>query len=177
MCLSVTQYLSVADNARDAVLLHVSASSERQEWRNEATAMKKTTERHILTHSDVCGHSVLCFYKIEHVVFQVTQQITSHTLTVNITVTFLLDAEYQKKTTTIHVLTGALFFYSIKIYFIEIFFTKKPLFNCNSTPNARCISYTNPIHHIWDARYNSVNVWMYVFKEGTLVQDCRLHQL
>ena len=31
MCLSLTQYLSVADNARDALLLHVSASSERQE--------------------------------------------------------------------------------------------------------------------------------------------------
>jgi len=86
--------------------------------------MKETTERHILTHSDVCGHSVLCFYTIEHVVLQVTQQITSHTLTVNITVTFLLVAEYQKKTTTVHVLTGTLYFYSIKIYFIEIFFTK-----------------------------------------------------
>jgi hypothetical protein len=35
--------LSVADNARNAFLLHVSASSERQEWRNEKGAMKKTT--------------------------------------------------------------------------------------------------------------------------------------
>jgi len=39
MCLSLTQYLSVADNARDAVLLHVSAASERQERRNETGAM------------------------------------------------------------------------------------------------------------------------------------------
>ena len=31
MSQSLTQYLSVADNARDGVLLHVSASSERQE--------------------------------------------------------------------------------------------------------------------------------------------------
>jgi len=31
MCLSLTQYLCVADNAGDAVLLHVSAASERQE--------------------------------------------------------------------------------------------------------------------------------------------------
>ena len=31
MCKTLSQYLSVADNARDAVLLHVSASSERQE--------------------------------------------------------------------------------------------------------------------------------------------------
>jgi hypothetical protein len=31
MCLSIKQDLSVADNARDAVLLHVSASSEKQE--------------------------------------------------------------------------------------------------------------------------------------------------
>jgi len=52
MCLSVTQNLSVADNARDAVLLHVSASSERQEWRNETGAMTKTTELHKVAHSD-----------------------------------------------------------------------------------------------------------------------------
>jgi len=37
--------LSVTDNARDAVLLHVSSSSERQELRNETVAMTKTTER------------------------------------------------------------------------------------------------------------------------------------
>jgi hypothetical protein len=49
MCLSLKQYLSVADNARDAVILHVSASSERQERRNERGAMMKKTECHILT--------------------------------------------------------------------------------------------------------------------------------
>jgi hypothetical protein len=42
-------YLFVADNARDAVFIHVSASSERQERRNETGAMTQTTERHILT--------------------------------------------------------------------------------------------------------------------------------
>jgi hypothetical protein len=31
MCKTLTQYLSVADNARDAVFLHVSASRERKE--------------------------------------------------------------------------------------------------------------------------------------------------
>ena len=31
VCMMLGQYLSVADNARDAVLLHVSAASERQE--------------------------------------------------------------------------------------------------------------------------------------------------
>jgi hypothetical protein len=61
--------LSVADNARDAVLLHVSASNERQEWRNETGAMTNITEHHFLTHSNVCG---LCFYAIEHPVVQVT---------------------------------------------------------------------------------------------------------
>jgi len=70
--MSLTQYLSVADNARDAVLIHVSASSERQEFRDKAGAMTKTTERHILTHSDVCGPSILCFYTAEHPVLQVT---------------------------------------------------------------------------------------------------------
>jgi hypothetical protein len=63
MCLSLTQYLSVSDNATDAVLLHVSASSERQERRNEIGSMTKTTERHILTHIDVCSPSVICFIK------------------------------------------------------------------------------------------------------------------
>jgi hypothetical protein len=33
--------MSVADNAGNAVLLHVSASSERQEWGNK-TGLKKT---------------------------------------------------------------------------------------------------------------------------------------
>jgi len=76
------QYSSVVDNARDAVFLHVSASSERQEWGNETGAMTKTTERHILTHNDACGHSVLWFYTTEHLVVQGTQHITPHTLTV-----------------------------------------------------------------------------------------------
>ena len=41
--LPLTQYFYVADNARDAVLLHVSAASERQEQRNKTGAMTKTT--------------------------------------------------------------------------------------------------------------------------------------
>jgi hypothetical protein len=41
--MSVTRYFSVADNARDAVVLHVSASSERQELGNETGAMTKKT--------------------------------------------------------------------------------------------------------------------------------------
>ena len=53
MCLWLKQYLSVADNARDAVFLHVSAASERQERRNETGSMTKKTYRHILTHSNV----------------------------------------------------------------------------------------------------------------------------
>jgi hypothetical protein len=64
--------LSVADNARDAVLLHVSASNEGQERRNKTGAMTKTTERHNLTHSNICGPSVLYFYTVEHLVVQVT---------------------------------------------------------------------------------------------------------
>jgi len=79
MLLSLTQYLYVADNARDAVLLHVPASSERQEQRNETGAMMKTTEHHILTH---LWSFFLCFYKIENLSVQVTQYITPHTLTV-----------------------------------------------------------------------------------------------
>jgi hypothetical protein len=55
VCLSLKQYLSVADNARHAVLLHVPASSERQEPRNERGAMMKKAERHILKHRDACG--------------------------------------------------------------------------------------------------------------------------
>ena len=73
MCLLLTQYLSVADNARDAVFLNVSASSERQERRNETGAMTKTTECHMLTHSDACSHFVLCFYTIVRLVVHLTQ--------------------------------------------------------------------------------------------------------
>jgi len=61
MCLSLTQYLSVADNETDAVLLHVSASNERQERGKETGAITKTTERHILTHIYACGPSVCAF--------------------------------------------------------------------------------------------------------------------
>jgi hypothetical protein len=53
--------MSVADYARDAVLLHVSAPSEGQERRNERVAMTKTTERRNLTQSDTCGLSVCSF--------------------------------------------------------------------------------------------------------------------
>jgi hypothetical protein len=49
MCLSLTRHLFVADDERDVVLLHVSASSEKQERRNKTGAMTHTTERHILT--------------------------------------------------------------------------------------------------------------------------------
>ena len=61
--------MAVADNAGDAVLLHVSASSERQEWRNETGAMTKTTELHYVAHSDASVLSVLC--TTEHPVVQV----------------------------------------------------------------------------------------------------------
>ena len=61
MSQSLTQYLSVADNARDGVLLHVSASSESQERRNQTGAMTKTTEHHILKNSHACCPSALCF--------------------------------------------------------------------------------------------------------------------
>jgi len=44
--------LSVADNARDAVLLHVSAASERQARGNETGAMTKKKVHHTLTQSD-----------------------------------------------------------------------------------------------------------------------------
>jgi hypothetical protein len=51
--------LSAADNARDAVLLHVSASSERQEWGNKTGAMMKKKKQHTLTHSDDCDSTSL----------------------------------------------------------------------------------------------------------------------
>jgi len=47
--------LSVPDNARDTVLIHVSASNEGQERKKERVSMMKKTERLILTYSDACG--------------------------------------------------------------------------------------------------------------------------
>jgi hypothetical protein len=64
ICISLSvakQYFSAADNARDAVLLHVSSENERQEQRNETGGMTKTTERNILTYSDNCSGFFLCF--------------------------------------------------------------------------------------------------------------------
>jgi hypothetical protein len=66
--MSLTQYSSVADNARDAVLLHVSDSSERQERNNEVVAMKyKTT----YLNTAMTTARVLCFYSIGTLVAQI----------------------------------------------------------------------------------------------------------
>jgi hypothetical protein len=51
--MSLTKGLSVADNARDVVLLHVPASSERQEWRNETGLKRRRIKGRILKLSDV----------------------------------------------------------------------------------------------------------------------------
>ena len=45
--------MSVADNARDAYLLHVSSSNERQECGNN-TGLKQGTKHDILKFYDVC---------------------------------------------------------------------------------------------------------------------------
>ena len=71
MCLPINVCLSVADNARYDVFLHVSASRERKERRNITGAMTKIIERHILTHSNICNPTVLCFYAIEYLVVQI----------------------------------------------------------------------------------------------------------
>jgi hypothetical protein len=72
---SITQYLSVADNARDAVFLHVSASSEKQERRNE-TEIKKRTKHEILKHHDV--YVSLCIVVLFHSVSGYTFTFTSY---------------------------------------------------------------------------------------------------
>jgi hypothetical protein len=46
--------LSVADNARDAVILHVSAASERQEFGNKRNPVKKRTMYHVINVSRNC---------------------------------------------------------------------------------------------------------------------------
>jgi uncharacterized protein (UPF0548 family) len=50
--MSLTKDFSVTGNAGDYVFLHVSASSERQEWWSKAGGMTKKTEQHTLTHID-----------------------------------------------------------------------------------------------------------------------------
>jgi hypothetical protein len=52
--MSLTKDLSVADNARDAVLIHVSTSNERQECGNKTGAMTKRAKHQILANSEVC---------------------------------------------------------------------------------------------------------------------------
>jgi hypothetical protein len=68
--------LSVADNARDAVFVHVSASNERQECGNETGAIAKTTERQIVIQGKTCGNSSLCFYTLELLIVKVKKHIT-----------------------------------------------------------------------------------------------------
>jgi hypothetical protein len=53
--------LSVADNARDAVLIHVSTSNERQECGNKTGTMMKRAKHQILANSVVCVPIVLLF--------------------------------------------------------------------------------------------------------------------
>jgi hypothetical protein len=53
--------LSVADNARDAVLLHVPASSERQECGKETGLMTQEKEYQNLKRSDICGSFACTF--------------------------------------------------------------------------------------------------------------------
>jgi hypothetical protein len=50
--MSLIKDFSVIDNAADYVLLHVSASSERQEGWSKTGGMTKKTEQHTLTHID-----------------------------------------------------------------------------------------------------------------------------
>jgi hypothetical protein len=70
MCLSLTQYLSVVDNARYAVLLHVSTSSERQERGNETGAMTKKTKQHMFKQSHSCDSNSYNF--IQYSIWQCT---------------------------------------------------------------------------------------------------------
>jgi hypothetical protein len=63
--MSLTKYLSVADNARDAVLLHVSASSKEQERADKTGITKKRMEHQIMKLSDVHGSAFFYFYLIQ----------------------------------------------------------------------------------------------------------------
>jgi len=80
--------MSVLDNARDAVFLHVSASSDRHEWGNETGAMTKKKEQHTLTHDDVCDSISYSFF--QYSIWQCTLNNTApHTLIYNIRVKFI----------------------------------------------------------------------------------------
>jgi hypothetical protein len=62
------EYLSVADNAGDAVLLHVSASSEKQGSGNKTSLKKEGTQRQILKlsyfYGAVCCNFIECFTRV-----------------------------------------------------------------------------------------------------------------
>ena len=77
--------MSAADNARDAVLLHVFASSERQECGNK-TGLKTRTNHEILKHYDV--NVSLCIVVLFHTVSGYTFTFTSYFM-----------SEYHIKTT------------------------------------------------------------------------------
>ena len=52
---SLMKYLSVADNAKDTLLLHVPSSSERQEWGNNRGKMKNKIIGIAKSHSSLAG--------------------------------------------------------------------------------------------------------------------------
>jgi hypothetical protein len=80
--------LSAADNARDAVLLHVFASSERQECGNKG-GLKKRTNHENLKHSEVYVSS--CIVVLFHTVSGYTFTFISYIM-----------SEYHIKTKTKH---------------------------------------------------------------------------
>ena len=77
--------MSVADNAGDAVLLHVPASSERQEC-GKKTELKEKRKREILKHHDV--NVSFCFVVLFH-------RLSGYTFTFTLGVM----SEYHIKTT------------------------------------------------------------------------------
>jgi hypothetical protein len=78
MHLHIAKYLSVADNARDAVFPHVSASSERQECGNK-TGLKTRTKHENLKHHDVYVSVgiVVLFHRVSGYTFTITSYFMS----------------------------------------------------------------------------------------------------
>jgi hypothetical protein len=78
MHLHIANYLSVADNAGDAVLLHVSASSERQECGNKI-GLKKTKKHQILkrSHIYVAYFLVVLVHTVSRYTFTLTSYVMS----------------------------------------------------------------------------------------------------
>jgi len=149
--------LSAADNARDAVLLHVSAPSERQEWRNETGAMKNKTERHILTQRHVWSFCLVLLYNRAFRSASYITHYVTHVIIIILELHFICCRNTISKLEQCPHWNSILSFHKNTLHWLLV---KKHLFNRNSIHNVM-----KSVYYIY-TRNISLSVYQHNFKES-----------